>query len=177
MAFKKHFAGAVMLLCLNGCQTPTAATTGSASNKADARFVTQAYQVIEFDRQEGDLARVQAKDPRVKAIAAKLLEEANRYAEQLSPTAKQLGIKPPTELRDALRVSIVHMRVQNGLMFDRNYLDDQIASHEDALRSSETINSQEYSAPLIDLARRGQALISKNLDELRELRRTLRGAA
>ena len=174
MTYKTLLAGAAVLLALAGCASPTA-TPSAGANNADAEFITEAYQIIQFDRQEGQIAQEQANDPRVKAIAARLMQEANDYADRLGPVAKQVGIKPPTILRNDLRVRLGHMQVQNGAFFDRTYLDDQIASHEEAVRSQEMMNPQQYSQPLMSLAGRGLSLIQGNLADLRALRAQLGG--
>jgi len=49
--------------------------------------------------------------------------------------AKEAGIKPPDVLRNDLRVRVSHMRLQDGFDFDRSYLDHQIASYEEVVRS------------------------------------------
>lgn len=116
------------LLSLAACETPTAQTTAnSPASPAEVSFVTNAYQIIKFDREEGDLAKTEAQDPRVKALAQDLVTEANQFAAQLDPVAASAGITPPNVLRNDLRVRLGHMRLQHGLDFDRSYLNDQIA--------------------------------------------------
>ena len=174
MTHKKLLAGAAILLALAGCESTTA-TPAAGANTADAAFITDAYQIIQFDQQEGQIAQKQAKDPRVKAIAARLMEEANNYAEQIGPLARQAGIKPPTILRYDLRVRLGHMQIQNGLDFDRTYLDDQIASHEEAVRNEEMMNPATYSQGLMSLSQSGNSLIRNNLADLRSLRAQIGG--
>ncbi len=172
MTHMNRFAAAAMLLALAACQSPSASSTAGA-NPADARFITDAYQIIEFDRQEGQLARTEAKDPRVKALAAKLTSEANEYAARIAPLATEAGIRPPSVLRNDLRVRLGHMRLQNGLDFDRTYLDDQIASHEEVVLSESAMTPQEHSPPLMGVARSALDLIRQNLAELRALRQQI----
>ncbi len=172
MTHRKFFGAAAMLLALAACQSPTA-TPSAGANAADARFITDAYQIIEFDRQEGQLAQTQAKDPRVKALASRLTSEADQYAAQIAPLAKEAGIKPPNVLRNDLRVRLGHMRLQNGLDFDRTYLDDQIASHEEVVLSEGAMTPQEYSQPLMGVARSALDLVRRNLADLRALRQQI----
>jgi predicted outer membrane protein len=167
---------AAALLALAACQSPTA-TPAPGANSADAGFITDAYQIIEFDRQEGAIAQTQARDPRVKAIAARLVDEANQYATQLAPIAMAAGVRPPDVLRYDLRVRLGHMRLQPGIGFDRAYLDDQIASHEEVLRNEDMMNPQEYSPNLMGLAERGKDLIRHNLADLQALRQSMAGAS
>ena len=163
---------AAALLALAACQSTTA-TPAAGARAADAEFITSAYQIIKFDREEGEIAQKQAESPQVRAIAARLAQQANQYESNLAPVARQLGVKPPATLRYDLRTRLAHMRLQPGLNFDRNYLDDQIASHEEASRNVGMMNPQEYSEPLMGLAKRGLALVEQNLADLRALRRQM----
>ncbi len=160
---------AAVLLALVACELPTARSTGSAS-PAEVAFITNAYQIIKFDQEEGALARTEAKDPRVKALAERLVDEANQFEAQLAPLAASAGITPPNILRNDLRVRLGHMRLQHGLDFDRSYLDDQIASHEEALRQEEAMRTQENGSRFADLSDHGEVLLKTNLQALRALR-------
>lgn len=160
---------AAALLTLAGCQTPTARRTAPGASPAEVAFVTNAFQVIQFDRQEGALAEAQAKDPEVKALAQQLVEEADEFAARLEPVAQAAGIAPPTELRSDLRVRLGHMRLQRGLDFDQTYVEDQIASHEEALRREDAMSHSGLSPAFVDLARNGEGLVRANLEKLRDL--------
>ena len=165
----KILTAAAALLSLAACETPTATSTGPA-NPDEVAFVTNAYQIIKFDQEESTLAKTEAKDPRVQALAARLLDEANQFEAQLAPVAASAGIKPPTVLRDDLRVRLGHMRLSHGLDFDRSYLNDQIASHEEALRQEDAMKTHESGSRFADLAEHGEVLLTTNLQALKALR-------
>ena len=159
-----------MLLLLAACQGPVAKpTAGGTASPAEVSFTTNAFQIIEFDRQEGKLAQAQAKNPRVKALAAQLTDEANQFAAKLGPVAADAGIKPPTELRNDLRVRLGHMQLQQGLDFDRTYIDDQIASHEEEVLMQGSMSTAGVSPAFASLMGQGQDIIRRNLDTLRGL--------
>ncbi|MEN0074532.1 MAG: DUF4142 domain-containing protein [Paracraurococcus sp.] len=161
-------------LTLAACQSPTARPTNPAASQAQVDFVTDAYQVIRFDREQGAIAETEARDPRVRAIAQRLVQQANDYAETLFPLAARNGIEPPEVLRYDLRVRLGHMRLQRGLDFDRTYVADQIASHEEALRSAEELERSGGLDPqFAALLRHGKELVQANLTALRELQRDL----
>jgi len=75
-----RLSAAATLLLLAACQNQNAKSTSGDANPAEVRFTTNAYQIIEFDRQEGALAQTQAKSPAVKAIAQQLTNQANDFA-------------------------------------------------------------------------------------------------
>lgn len=159
---------AAALLLLGACQSQNAQSTSGNANPADVQFTTNAYQIIEFDRQEGALAQTQAKSPEVKAISQQLTSQANDFATRLAPTAMAASIRPPSVLRNDLRVRLGHMQLQQGLDFDRTYIADQIASHEELLRM-EGMNRGEASPQFATLMRQGTSLVQQNLDQLRAL--------
>jgi putative membrane protein len=178
MAKIKVLASASILLALTACESPTAQPTTGNVNPGDVSFVTNAYQIIRFDQQEGAQARTEARDPRVKALAQRLTDEANQFEAMLGPVAKSVGVAPPDILRDDLRVRVGHMRLQHGLDFDQTYVDDQIASHEEALSDQSAMGDGKETSPAIrDLARRGEVLLRVNLQALRALRHDLGAAA
>ena len=160
---------ACVLLLLAACQGSVATSTGGAANPAEIGFTTNAFQIIEFDRREGKLAQTQARDPRVKALAQQLTTEADDFAALLAPVAANQNIRPPTELRDDLRIRLGHMLLQQGLDFDRTYVADQIASHEEAVRMQESMSSTNVSPAFAELIQKGQVLVRRNLDALRAL--------
>jgi len=160
---------ATALLLLAACQAQNAQPTSSGVNPAEVSFTTNAYQIIEFDRQEGALAQTEAKNPMVKALAQQLTNQANDFAAHLAPTAAAASIQPPAVLRNDLRVRLGHMRLQQGLDFDRAYVADQIASHEEALRLEEAMSGSQVSPQFATLMQQGQALLRQNLETLRGL--------
>lgn len=160
------------LLVLAGCQTSTAEPTGSTANAYDLTFATNASRIILFDQQECSLAETQATDPEVKQLAAQLLEEANDFQAKLMPAAAAAGITLPDGLDDMRRIRVGHMHLQNGLDFDRTFVEDQIASHQDALDMMEAM-PKDNTSQMAQLARAGNAQIALNLRKLQDLQKRL----
>jgi putative membrane protein len=158
------------VLLLTACQSSTATSTAGASS-GDVEFVTNAYQLITFDRQEGELA--QAMDPQVRALSAKMVDDANRLAERLAPIAAAEGIQQPNILDYGRRVRLSHMRLQHGLDFDEAYINDQIASHQEALSMHEMMTSSQGSPQLRALAEQAKPLVRENLAQLQAIQRKM----
>lgn len=164
--------GAVALLALTACQLPRESPTATAragANAEDVDFITNSYQLITLDREEGTLAGTQATDPRVRALAAKMVADADGFAEKLAPLAAAEGIRPPDILRYGLRVRLGHMRLQNGLDFDRTFVDDQIASHQEAIAMYEMTTGSGGSPALGQVAKSAGPIVRANLRQLQEL--------
>jgi predicted outer membrane protein len=169
----RWLVSALALMLLAACQITgdsPKATASAGANTEDVEFITNGYQLIMFDREEGALAQTQAVDPRVKALAAKLVADANRFAARLDPLAAAEGIHPPDILRYSLRVRLGHMQIQHGLDFDQTFLADQIASHQEAISMHEMMAaSGGGSAAVRELAGRAKLVVQDNLRELRAL--------
>jgi len=164
---------------LAGCQTAHSTSSSGDMNPDDLEFVTNAFNIIEFDRQECTVAQTQAKTPEVRALAAQLLQQANDFDARLRPIAASAGIKSPTVLRTDLRVRAGRLRLGQGLDFDRAFIDDQIVSHQDALNLQEMVTSTSGSNPQLQaLSSQGTDTIRTNLAKLHDLQarmRTMRG--
>jgi predicted outer membrane protein len=158
---------------LTGCGTTTATSTGDMSPD-DLEFVTGAFNIIEFDRQECSLAQTQARLPEVKTLAAQLLQEANDFDARLRPLVAAAGIKPPSVLRPDLRIRVAHLRLNQGLDFDSTFVEDQIASHQDALNIQENLIATPNSNPRLQaLSREAHTTMRANLTKLRALQRKI----
>ena len=84
-------AGSVM-----ACTTPAVPTApnGQALNKTDTDFVMTSYDIIQLDNQEGQLAAMQASDPRVRQMALELITKANAMQPKLDTVIGTDGITP-----------------------------------------------------------------------------------
>jgi len=160
---------------LAGCQSARPTSSSGDMSPDDLDFVANAYNIIEFDRQECVIAQTQARTPEVRALAAQLLQQANDFDERLRPIAASAGIKPPAVLRTDLRVRAGRLRLGQGLDFDRAFIDDQIVSHQDALNLQEMVVSSPGTNPQLQaLSRQGTETIRTNLAKLQELQGRMR---
>jgi predicted outer membrane protein len=163
------------LLALAGCGEGAATSRpGGDMNAADLEFVTEAYNIITFDREECSLAPTYAHTPAVKEIAADLLKRADAFAAKLDPIVKARGIKPPHDLRTDLRVRLLHIRLDRGLDFDRSFIDDQIASHQETLdRQEMLVRTPGQNPQIVALAKEGSEELRESLTALRALQRQM----
>ncbi len=161
---------------LAACQTTQSSASSSSGDmsSSDLEFVTNAFDIIAFDRAECTLAQTQARSPEVRSLAAKLLADANQFDAQLRPIAMQAGITPPTVLPATLRNRAGRLRLGQGAQFDRAFLADQIVSHQDALNLEDAVRTSQSSNPRVaSLAQQGFSLVRANLDRLQALQAKL----
>jgi predicted outer membrane protein len=82
--------------------------------------------------------------------------------------------EPPTELRTDLRVRLLHIRLNRELDFDRSFIDDQIASHQEVLKRQELLMRTPGQNPqLLALAKEGTEEIRRNVATLRAIQKQL----
>ena len=169
---------------LAGCQTATTTTAPSATagdtmavgamSPNDTEFVTNAFNIIEFDRQECNIVQSQSKNPEIRALAAEFLKQANDFDMRLRPLAASAGLKPPTVLRTDLRVRSGRLRLSQGRGLDRAFIDDQIVSHQDALNLQEDMMASPGGNPqLQELSKQGTDILRTNLAKLHTLQRKM----
>ena len=132
--------GLALTLPIAGCSTralsplpQTEILTGSKLKQADTDFVTAAYQIVQLDDQEGQLSGTRAADPRVRALAVQLASQANMLYPQLQDTIKSNGISAPNRLPLALSGQVDKLKGLTGSAFDRQYVADQVQSHQRAV--------------------------------------------
>ena len=161
------------LLALAGCKSTTATSMGDM-NAADIDNVTNGWNLVHFNIAESELAQTYATTPAVKELAAKLLADSHLAQQTFDPVIQQLGITPPGELRSDLRIRLFHIRRDRGLDFDRSFIDDQLASHEEFLSRYDMMrNTPGQNPQLLALIARAAPRFQSNLNTLRELQKMM----
>jgi predicted outer membrane protein len=167
----------LVALTLAACsrqQTATAPASDGNVTPADLEFITNSFNIIEFDRQACILAPTRSKNPEVIALAAHLLSDANAFRDRLKPLAEAQGVRPPNTLRTDLRVRLGYLTRLPGVGFDQQFISDQIFSHEEVLQRQQEMRTTEGVSPQFrQLADAGEAIVEANLEKLRALQRKL----
>lgn len=169
----KHLSALLMLaLPVAACAT-AGAPAPVALNPADTNFVTTSYQIIQLDDQEGELAAMQAADPRVKAIAGDLIAKADLISPKLNLVVGTDGIDLPTRLSDAEQASVDALTPLSGKAFDRAYLNDQIASHERGVAVIRAEQASTKDPQMLALANQTLPIVQDDLTRLQAIAATL----
>ncbi|GAN77158.1 hypothetical protein Asru_0242_05 [Acidisphaera rubrifaciens HS-AP3] len=169
---------AAMAVVIAGCnRTHSTTPPGIPSqqvNQADLDFITNAYNVIHFDMELCTMAQTRARDPRVKAMADKILANATAFRAKVKPIADAKGIIPPDVLRNDLRIRLGHARRTEGVDFDRVFLADEIATHQEAIERAEDEDQVAGADPqLKQFAAEGLDLLKTNLGQLIALQKKI----
>jgi putative membrane protein len=108
----------------------SAATTTTAQG-----FVTAAATSDMYEIQAGKLAETKAADPAVKKFAARMVHDHTATTHQLQQLLKSGSISatPPTELDERRKGMINNLESANPSDFDKTYIDQQVAAHQEAV--------------------------------------------
>ena len=143
--------------------------TGQKLNQADANFVTSAYQIVQLDKQEGQLAQTRAADPQVRAIAVELSTKADTLYPRLEAAIKANGITPPSRMPEPLQRRIEDLERLQGADFDRAYLTDQIESHQHAVAVFQAEQRRTQDPNMKSLADQALPVVQEDLVKLQTI--------
>jgi putative membrane protein len=111
----------------------SAVSASAADFNAEADFVTRAANSNLFAVTESRLALNRTRDPHLKILARRLLEEHGRAEADLQPAAKGSGATVPATLDQDHQARLTALRGKSGVDFDKAYLADQVENHLNAL--------------------------------------------
>ena len=168
-------AAAAATAMLAGCErTIATAPPASVASARDLAFITDLYNVVAFDRQVIGEELSRAGDPRVEALAADLLAQANAMDAKVRPIAARDGIEPP-EAASFKRIADHHARlaaiVATGHYdYDAEFLADEIASHREAVAAVDRFIHEPSGDPALQvLSTEGIIRLRFNLQRLEAL--------
>ena len=132
----KYLPAAMALVVVTaGCTTMDAQIkSGGELSQVDRDYATTAYKLAQLDDQEGKLAATKAVDPRVQTLSSQVQTQANTLYPGLQAAMKAEGVTPPNRLPPDVTSEIDHLRSLNGPAFDKQYIADQLAAHQQALQ-------------------------------------------
>lgn len=117
----------------HGVGGPAPEATGPTLPTAD--YITAAGQSDKFEVEEGKLAQRMGKSPAVKSFGTMMVREHTKTTSNLMQAIKAAGMSPPPPpaLRSDQQAMISELGAKSGDEFDRAYVEQQLASHQEAL--------------------------------------------
>ncbi len=162
---------------LTGCErTVATAPPASVASARDLAFITDLYNVVAFDRQVIGEELARHGDPRVEALAADLLAQANGMDAKVRPIAERDGIQPP-DAASFKRIADHHARLDAIVAtghydYDAEFLNDEIASHREAVASVDRFIHEPSGDPQLQiLSTEGIIRLRFNLQRLEALQK------
>ena len=162
---------AAAAIAIVGCrrQEASAPYISQTIGEGDVRFITDAYNLTMFDRDEGMLAPARTRNPAVLDMASYLARTGTHYQDLIRPAAARKGIEPPQVLDPKLQGRLGHTQQLDGVAFDRAYVDDQIYSHQTIFdRASELVGTTQ-DPDLNRLLRESLGQLQRSLERLHVL--------
>ena len=165
----------ICVLALAGC-TDTASTAPGARDVSatDLAFVTNLYNVIDFDREVIGELLPRNPDPRVAALAHQFLTQGDSLEAQVRPIAAREGILPPAGQRFVqsadLQSRIASVLGNRPIDIDQEFIADELYSHEQALQTARTRAQQPgANAELLAISKEGIGILENDIAQLKTL--------
>ncbi|WP_419728507.1 DUF4142 domain-containing protein [Lichenicola sp.] len=131
---------------------------------ADSAFIVTAAQGGMAEVQEGQLAQTNARNPRVKSFATKMVSDHTANNDQLKQIAVAKGASVPTGPNDMQTQELSTLQAEKGRKFDHDYIADQIAGHTAMLQAFQTEAASGTDADLKKFASDTIPVIQSHLD-------------
>ena len=143
------------------------APRNSPLSATDLAALTASYQLIAFDLRECTLVQRQDPGPAVRDVAAQICADAQHYRPVLEELAARHDVALPNALSYDLEAQYVGLSYRPMPNFAVNYLNDQIASHEQALALFREAVRTSTDADIKALYQGAIPVVRKNLASLR----------
>jgi putative membrane protein len=164
---------------VNAAQDAVGAGVGMASGPMAAlttdSFVGAAAVSDMYEVEAGKLASSMGKAADVKAYGKMMTEMHTATTKELGPMATKAGVTPPKELDERRKGFLDNLKAAGG-DFDKTYLDQQVAAHEEALNLMKGYADGGDNAEIKAFAAKTAPVVEQHLAKARSLRDTA-GAA
>lgn len=189
-------AAAVAALSLAACNKPasttaadTGAAAGSAVSKAEdatgaavgqtsaatlgshdtAAFVSNASQSDMYEIQAAQLAETRSKNPDIKAFAKMMVKDHTATSKALAPLATAAGQAPAAKLDDRRQGFLDNLTKASDADFDKTYVNQQVAAHEEALSLMQGYGKDGSDAGLKAAANDTAPKVQMHLDKIKAI--------
>jgi putative membrane protein len=147
--------------------TVSAATAG-ATNSTDA-FVTSLVTANKYEIEAGNIAAKKGQSPEVKAFGKMMVTDHTALGKQAEPALKASGKPLPLELDERRKGMIDNLNAAGPADFDKVYLGQQEAAHNETLTLLKGYADGGDDAGLKAVATSAAPKVQAHLDKVREL--------
>lgn len=144
----------------------SASTMGANSTEA---FVANATMSDMYEIQAGEMAQQKGQSADVKAFGKMMVADHTAMSNEMKPAAQAAGQTPPADLDERRKGMLDNLRAANGADFDRVYLEQQEAAHQEALTLMRGYADNGDNAQLKALAQKAAPKIQAHLDRVRQI--------
>lgn len=123
---------------INKAQDATGAAVGSMSAATlgghdTGAFVSNAAQSDMYEIQAAKMAEEKSKNPEVKKFAAQMVKDHTALSSEMKPLIAKAGQTPPADLDQRRKGFLDNLKAADAASFDKTYIDQQVAAHDEAL--------------------------------------------
>jgi putative membrane protein len=196
-------AAAVAALSLAACKKPASTTTTTASNQTaagaavdkaqdatgaavgatsaatlgshdTAAFVSNASQSDMYEIEAGKIAQKRSKTADIKAFGKRMVTDHTKTSKALGAAATAAGQTPATSLDSRRQGFIDNLNSASDADFDKTYIDQQVAAHEEALTLLQGYAKDGSVAGLKDAAAKTVPMVQMHLDLAKSIQASLK---
>ena len=167
---------------VNAAQDATAAAVGAVSastlgaNSTEA-FVSNAAQSDMYEIKAGQMAQQKGQAAGVKDFGKMMVTEHTAMTNEMKPLFQAAGQTPPADLDQRRKGLLDNLAAANGADFDKAYLAQQEAAHNEALTLMQGYADNGDNAQLKAGAAKAVPKIQMHLDKVKQLQSASAGAA
>ncbi|MFL5294959.1 MAG: DUF4142 domain-containing protein [Phenylobacterium sp.] len=166
---------------VNEAQDKVGAAVGEASaNTAGAMstdaFVSNASQSDMYEIQAGQMAQQRSKNPDVKAFGKMMVTDHTAMSNEMKPLIAAANQKPSPDLDQRRKGFLDNLKAAPAADFDKTYIDQQVAGHQEALDLMKGYADHGSDAGLKGGAAKAVPKIQAHLDRAKEIQAKLSNA-
>ena len=122
----------------NAAQDATGAAVGSVSaatlgSHDTGAFVSNAAQSDMYEIQAAQVAQQKSKNADVKKFAGEMIKDHTKLSNEMKPLITKAGQTPPSDLDQRRKGFLDNLKAADAGSFDKTYMDQQVAAHDEAL--------------------------------------------
>lgn len=145
--------------------------------KQDRQAMTKMAQTDMAEIEAGKMAMQKASSPEVKKYAEHMVQAHTKMLEEGKKLAQAKGVTPPAGPDKKHQAAAKKLGQQSGEAFDRQYMEQMVKDHEDALKLVEKTAKDAKDPDLKAQAQKGAPHIKEHLAQARKLHASLGSSA
>jgi len=149
----------------------SAATLGSHDTGA---FVSNASQSDMYEVEAAKMAQTRSKNADIKAFAKMMVTDHTKSTAMLKPLAQAAGQTPADKLDQRRQGFIDNLKAASDADFDKTYVDQQVAAHEEALTLMQGYAKDGGDAALKDAAAKIAPTVQMHLDKIKSIQAAMK---
>jgi len=149
----------------------SANTLGSHDTGA---FVSNASQSDMYEIQAGQIAQKRSKNADIKAFGKMMVADHTKTSKEMGPIAKAAGQTPATSLDNRRQGFLDNLNKASDADFDKTYIDQQVAGHEEALSLLQGYAKDGSDAGLKGAAAKTVPMVQMHLDKAKSIQAGLK---